>query len=318
MAGSLVPPSNCGNARRTELNGLDRRQLLALGGSSLACWAASAAAGQAIEPIARQASKFKFSLAAYSYRDLLQGASATLTMQDFVDDCARFQLEGTELTSYYFSPDVTDDELRRLRRHCFRQGLEVSGTAIGNDFGFAPGEQREAQLQQAKRWIERAAVLGAPVIRIFAGHAHEGQSAEQTHKLMVAAIEECCAYAGQHGVHLALENHGGPTSTAAGLLKIVRDVQSEWFGVNLDTGNFAGPDGYGQIEQVAPYAVNVQVKVSLTGPQGERAPTDFARIAGILRAANYRGYVVLEFEEDGDPRSECPRILDQIRAAMTG
>lgn len=318
MADSPVPQSNCGHVRRTELSRLDRRQLLALGASSLSCWAASAGVVEAIEPIARHAPKFKFSLAAYSYRELLQGAGTSLTLHDFVDDCARFQLEGTELTSYYFSPDVTDDDLRRLRRHCFRQGLEVSGTAIGNDFGFAPGEQREAQLRQAKRWIERAAVLGAPVIRIFAGHGHDGQSADQTHQLMVAAIEECCAYAGQYGVHLALENHGGPTATAEGLLKFVRDVQSDWFGVNLDTGNFAGPDGYAQIEQVAPYAVNVQVKVSLTGDQGERAPTDFARIAGILRAANYRGFVVLEFEEAGDPRTECPRILDQIRAAMSG
>ena len=25
---------------------------------------------------------------------------------------------------------------------------------------------------------------------------------------MVSAIEECCDYAGKHGVHLALENHG--------------------------------------------------------------------------------------------------------------
>ena len=42
---------------------------------------------------------------------------------------------------------------------------------------------------------------------------------------MVSAIEECCDYAGKHGVYLALENHGGPTATADGLLKFVHDVE---------------------------------------------------------------------------------------------
>ena len=59
----------------------------------------------AIEPIERHGGpKFKFSLAAYSYRDLLTGKTPQLTLDDFIDDCAKMQLEGTELTSYYF-PD---------------------------------------------------------------------------------------------------------------------------------------------------------------------------------------------------------------------
>src|SRR5205809_7789109 len=81
----------------------------------------------AIEPIARNGqSKFKFSLAAYSYRDLLlpkQGKEPQLTLKDFVDDCAKFGLEGTELTSYYFPKETTDDYLHALRRQCFRLGL---------------------------------------------------------------------------------------------------------------------------------------------------------------------------------------------------
>ena len=58
--------------------------------------AAGAAVGfasrsEAIEPITRVAGPhFKFSLAAYSYRDLLLGPNAKLTLADFIDDCARF------------------------------------------------------------------------------------------------------------------------------------------------------------------------------------------------------------------------------------
>ena len=57
----------------------------------------------AIEPVQRNGTaKFKFSLAGYSYRDLLTGNPPKLTLDDFIADCAKMGLEGTELTSYYF------------------------------------------------------------------------------------------------------------------------------------------------------------------------------------------------------------------------
>ena len=97
---------------------------------------------------------------------------------------------------------------------------------------------------------------------------------------------------------------------------MVRQVESPWFGVNLDTGNFHSEDVYADLERVAPYALNVQVKVTVSGPDGKRQPTDLARLAGMLRNAHYRGYIVLEYEEAGDPRQECQRYLPQLRQAF--
>lgn len=271
----------------------------------------------AVPPIARPgAAKFKFSLAAYSYRNLLSGKSQSLTMADFVRDCAAMGLEGTELTSYYFPKDVTPDYLRSLKKLCFELGLDVSGTAVGNDFGHPAGEKRQQQIELVKRWVDYSEILGAPAIRIFAGHAQGGASPEVTHKLMVDGIEECCEYAGQHGVFLALENHGGPTATADGLLSFVRDVKSPWFAVNLDTGNFRSDDVYGDLAKVAPYAVNVQVKVVVQGTDGKKQPMDYAKLSKLLRDSGYRGYIVLEYEEAGDPRTECPKHLDEMRKAF--
>ena len=280
----------------------------------------AALGGERVNPAAPHVgpSRFQFSLAAYSYRSLLQGDPPRLTMFDFVDDCVRFGLQGTELTSYYFPDRVSDDYLRDLKRHCFRQGINISGTAIRCDFGVPAGAARDQEIRDVKAWIDRAHVLGAPVIRIFAGHKPEGQSARQTHELIVSGISECCEYAGDRGVHLALENHGGPTATADGLLAIVRDIDSPWFGVNLDTGNFRVDNVYDQLEAAAAHAINVQVKVVTSDSNGQKSPADFARIADILRAANYRGYVVLEFEEEGDPRRECPRYLGELRKAFGG
>jgi sugar phosphate isomerase/epimerase len=292
-----------------------------MGAGAIALATGGHRSAKAIEPIARGGRpKFKFSLAGYSYRDLLKPnnkfAKEALTLADFVNDCAKMQLDGTELTSYYFPSPVSDGYLAELRRHCFRLGLDVSGTAVGNDFCHPPGQRRDREIASVKSWIDHAAVLGAPVIRIFSGSVKPKQAPEEAHRLAVAGMEECCDYAGKRGIHLALENHGGLTATAAGMLKLVKDVQSPWFGVNFDSGNFHNEDVYAELAEIAPYAINAQIKV-VVSPRGQRKqPADFKRLAKILVDAGYRGYIVLEYEESGDPRVECPKYVEQIREAF--
>jgi sugar phosphate isomerase/epimerase len=227
------------------------------------------------------------------------------------------QLEGTELTAYYFPTPLTDEYLADLRRHCFRLGLDVSGSAVGNDFCHPSGAERTKQIASVKQWVDHMAVLGAPVIRIFSGSVKKNQTEEEAHRLAVEAIEECCQHAGQHGIHLALENHGGLTATPEGLLKLVKDVKSPWFGVNLDSGNFRGKDVYAELEEIAPYAINVQIKVVVSPAGQRRQPSDFKRLAKILSTTGYRGYIVLEYEETNeDPRTACPKFINQIREAF--
>jgi sugar phosphate isomerase/epimerase len=290
--------------------------------SSLAAIAAGLAASDtrnvhAIEPIGRTpGAHFKFSLAAYSYRDLLQAKPPRVTLEDFIDDCAKFGLEGTELTSYYFPDDPAPEYFRQLKAAAFRRGLDISGTAVGNDFCVPPGERRTREIAHVKRWIEYADLMDAPVIRIFSGGVNEDQSAEDARRLAVEAIEECCEHAGKYGIFLALENHGGLTTKVDDMLAMVRDVQSPWFGVNMDTGNFRSADVYGDLAKLAPYTLNVQVKVMIHPDGQPRQSSDYHRLAKILREAGYRGYVVLEFEESGDPREECRKHIDRLRDAF--
>lgn len=268
-----------------------------------------------IPPIERvEGHKFKYSLAAYSYRDLLTGNPPELTLFDFVDDCAKMGLEGTELTSYYFPPEFGNEYLLKLKKYCFDQGLDISGTAVGNDFGVSDSGKLQEQITSVKKWIDHASVLGAPVIRIFAGQVDVADE-QKSRRQMVSAMEDCCEYAGTKGISLALENHGGPTATVEGLLQFVHEVKSPWFGINLDTGNFHSDDIYGDLARVAPYTLNVQVKVQTSGPDGKVTPTDYPRLGKILKDSGYRGYVVLEYESEGDPRIACPRAIEALRGS---
>ncbi len=110
------------------LESTDRRRFLTA--SLTAATALAAAPVRAIGPITRvPGHQFKLSLAAYSYRDLLTENPPKLSLSDFIEDCARFGLEGTELTSYYFPDPLEASYLRQLKGECFRQGLDISGTA---------------------------------------------------------------------------------------------------------------------------------------------------------------------------------------------
>ena len=299
------------------MTAMHRRRFLqqATWASAAACLPVALARG--IEPIRRDGkAKFKFSLAAYSYRDLLTGDQPKLSMADFIADCAKLQLDGAELTSYYFPSNPTDEYLRQLKELCFRLGLDVSGTAVGNDFCHPAGPKRDEQTQLVKTWIDRAEILGAPVIRIFSGAARDGLTEADARKLAIEGIEECCDYAGRHGVYLARENHGGLTAKADGMLEIVKAVRSPWFGVNLDTGNFHSKDVYAELAQLAPYAMNVQIKVVVQPEGGGKQPADYSRLASILKDSGYRGYIVLEYEENEDPREACPRHVEELRRAF--
>ena len=63
-----------------------------------------------------------------------------------------------------------------------------------------------------------------------------------------------------------------------------------------------------------PVGAYAEVKIHPAGKSPENS--DFKQLAKILRSAGYRGYIVLEFEETGDPRAECRRYLDELRAAF--
>jgi len=272
----------------------------------------------AIDPIRRRAgSHMKLSLAAYSFRDQLAGPKRSMTLEDFVDLCADYGLDGTELTSYYFPDPVTPEYLHRLRRRAFLSGLSVSGTAIRNTFTHPPGERLNQEIAHVQKWVDYAAEMGAPVIRIFAGDVQKGTTEVQARGWCIDAIRRCCDYAGKRGVILGLENHGGIVTTADQILSIVRAVDSEWFGVNWDSGNFPGPDPYAALARTAPYAVTAQVKTEIASTGRTRVAADLGRIISILRDAGYRGFVALEYEADEDPRNAVPRHLTELRRLIS-
>jgi sugar phosphate isomerase/epimerase len=272
----------------------------------------------AVGPIGRtRPSHLKLSLAAYSFRDHLTGPNKTMDLFGFVDLAADLGLDAVEPTSYYFPEDVPADYLHRLKQHAFLLGLDISGTAVMNDFCLPPGPEADKELGHVRTWIHRAAELDAPTLRLLSGNWLQGTPESELEGRVVQRINSLLPHAAEKGVTLALENHGGGvTVTAEQLLRLVRQVEGPNFGVNLDTGNFHGKDPYEEIAETAPYAVNVQVKTEIRRMGRSKEPADLARVVGILREAHYSGYVVLEYNAPDDPRTAVPRSIKALRSLI--
>lgn len=234
-------------------------------------------------------------------------------MFDFIDYCADHGCAGAELTSYFFPPEFDEAYLLKLKRHAYLRGVAISGTAVGNVFTHPEGAKRREQVEYVKDWIRHAAVMGAPHIRVFAGKAPKGMSQEEAEKNFLECYKECLELAAEKGVFLGLENHGGIVAEADALVKLIKAVDSPWAGINLDGGNFHTEDPYGDLAKIAPYAVNVQMKMMLRRKgETKKEPVDLPRFLKILRDANYQGWFILEYEEEEDAEKAVPRILKEL------
>jgi len=301
---------------------LSRRDFLAktilssAGITALSCLSGNT---HAVSPIQRKfGSRMKLSCTAYSYRKYLQEESPpSMTMEDFLDECARMGLGAAEPTSYYFPDPLTEKYLLRYKRKAFLLGLDLSDLGIRNTFTYPPGPEREKNLQHVKQWVDYAAILGIPSLRIFAGDAPKGVSQNQAIQWCIETTEEACRYSGKQGIFLAMENHWGIVPDAESLLRIVHGVKSDWFGVSLDTGNFSTKDPYAEMAKVAPYAVNVQIKVEVSTPGGGKTKADFSRIIGLLGEAGYRGYVALDYESTREPKEDIPRHIERLQKILS-
>ena len=293
-----------------------RRQFLHSAVAAGTGFALASRPAEAIEPIRRSGkSLIKLSIAGYSYRQYLGlniKPKPPMTLEDFAETAAGMDLPAIEPTAYYF-PETTPEYLARLKGKCTRLGLDISGTAIGNNFCTSDPAKLKDQMAYVKKWVEHSSFLGAKTCRIFAGGVDKGDTEEKARARCIEAIQEACDYAAKFGVYLALENHGGIVTTIDQTLALVKAVKHDWFGVNWDTGNFHSADPYGDLEKLAPYAVVVQMKTEIQRAGQKKEAADLKRKIDILRSAGYRGYVALEYEAAEDPKTAIPRHVETLK-----
>ena len=261
--------------------------------------------------------KIKLSLNAYSFNAALR--QSEMTLDDLLPFCAQEGFDAVDPTGYYFPgyPKAPPDEyLYEFKRKAHLLGLDISGTGVRNDFASPDASQRRRDIALIKDWIQVAARLGAPLVRVFAGkRVPDGFSWQQTADWMASALRECAEFGARYGVFIALQNHAGFLKTADDVLTLLRLVDSKWLGVHLDIGSFPTADPYQEIRRVAPYAINWQIKEKIKTDRGP-LETDLKKVFTIVREANYRGYVCIETLGPGDAKAKVRRFLEKVHLAL--
>jgi sugar phosphate isomerase/epimerase len=305
---------------------ISRRDILK--GASLLAFRgiAGAAAGKQV---------LKTSLNAYSFNkmlnDKIKGRGEGITLIQVMEFAAKNKFEGFDATGYFFPgyPERPSDAyIDGFRKRAADLGIGISGTGVRNNFTTADKAVRDEGVKHIKEFVEVAARLGAPVIRVFADtqmraqnwhSVSGGKTRQEVQDYIAAALHECAEHGAKYKVKIGVQNHGDFLETGEQLMTLVKAVGSPWCGPIVDTGYFKSSDPYADMALVAPHAVNWQVKQSPLGEDSE-VPTDLGKLLTIVRKSGYSGYLPIEtLSPQGkpyDPFTLVPSFLKQLRDAI--
>jgi L-ribulose-5-phosphate 3-epimerase len=312
-----------------------RREFLA---ASLAAGSGLLAAPRVVAaPAPARKPSVRLAVASYSYWHF---RTAKVSIETVIEQAAALGVPGVDIL--HRQMDIPEKEpltaahrsyLQRLKRHAFRHGVSLVCLSIHQDFVDPSADYLRGQVEHTLKCIEIAAALGIPCIRLNSGRWNTivsfddlmkargeepilpGHTEDEGFKWCQDCIERCLPRAAELGVVLALENHWGLTRTPAGLLRLVNAVNSPWLGALMDTGNFL-EDPYAKLAAIAPKTVFVQAKTYFGGGEWYSLDLDYARIAKILAAANYTGWVSLEMEGKEHADTAVPKSLEVLRKAF--
>lgn len=201
-----------------------------------------------------------------------------------------------------------------------------SGRFHGLDGGRYHGAERELA-----RWIDTAARLGHEVLRITAGSpASRGDElAEVLVERLVGPVRRACDRAADHGLRLALENHGD--LRVADIKSLFEQVdRPDTLGVCLDNVNLirVGDDMAEGTHALAPWTLLVQLKDHLAGdptvPGGPvctalgEGVADLDALIAILNGAGFHGPVCVELATLGTDEVDELAMIERSVAWLRG
>lgn len=289
---------------------------------------ASPAAGQ-ILPAPKSSPAPRFCVSTYSYWHFQR---EKYPIEKVIDHAAQLGFDGVELLHRQMTNE-SPEYLNRIKRSALLNGLALPMFSIHQDFVSPWADERGQAIRHTEYGIGLAAKLGCQGVRINSGRWRTIRLFDELMKVKgdeppipgyneadgiawcIESIRACLPAAERAGVMLLLENHWGMTMKTDNLMKIVDGVNSPWLGINLDIGNFPG-DPYPEIEKIAPRAAYIHFKTYYGGGEYYTLQLDYRRIAGILRAAKYQGYISLEMEGKESPETAVAKSLDVMRNAF--
>ena len=181
-----------------------------------------------------------------------------VSLVDFAGFVGReYGLTSLELIHMSF-PSTESAYLERLRAAVEAAGATVENVPIDvGDICEPDPEKRATYIREIKMWMVAAAAIGSRAIRVNTGPAREGSDA------LALAVESCTHlvdHAGNLGLSVLIENHGGISDDPEMLTRLIEDVSTERMGACPDFGGFEESVRYEGLEKLMPLAKLVHAK----------------------------------------------------------
>jgi sugar phosphate isomerase/epimerase len=184
-------------------------------------------------------------------------------------------------------------------------------------------KERLASVDNHKKWIEAAKILGCLTVRV---NLHGAGSAEDRKKASIDALNRLGEFSKPLQINVVVENHGSVTSNGEWLADVMKQVGRDNVGTLPDFGNFciSHPWGtiqegctdmydiYNGIQQLLPYAKGVSAKTYDFGSNGEQPLMDYKRLIDIVKASGFKGYIGIEYEGINQPEDEGVRNTQKL------
>jgi L-ribulose-5-phosphate 3-epimerase len=230
-----------------------------------------------------------------------------------------FGIEAIELVNTFF-PSPQYRFLLDLKKRAAEHEVKILLIMCDGEGDMAHTDKKE-RLQAVlnhHKWVDIAAVLGCHSIRCNSGHGQAGD--EEAIKQCADSFARLVEYAKKSKINVIIENHGGLSSHADSLIKVMKIVNSPYFGTLPDFGNFPKEvDKYEAVRRMMPYAKAVSAKCYDFDEEGNETTIDFGKMMKIVTDAGYKGYVGIEYEgrrlSEGEGIMAAKKLLERLRGA---
>jgi len=266
---------------------------------------------------------FKISLAQWSlHRRLFSRAEPKMDNLDFAKEARGFGIEAVEYVNQFFMDKAKDtdylSEMKKRAEDNDVKSLLIMCDSEGN-LGDPDSKRRGETVENHYKWVEAAKFLGCHSIRV---NAYSQGSDEQQMNLVADGLRRLSEFAADHKINVIVENHGGLSSNSKWLTGAIKKVDLPNCGTLPDFGNFPPEtDRYEAVKALMPYAKAVSAKSYDFDEQGNETKIDYYRMMDIVLAADYHGYVGIEYEgnrlSENDGILATKHLLEKIRTQCT-
>ncbi|CAG5000426.1 hypothetical protein DYBT9275_02461 [Dyadobacter sp. CECT 9275] len=208
------------------------------------------------------------------------------------------------------------EHIRATKKMIEDRGIKIVSLDSSAKMHFADPAKRQANLDEARRFIDLAKELQASYIRVFPEDLPKDQERQQTIDLISKGLLELADYAKGSGVTVLLESHGQVVSKDI-LSEIMKAAEHRQVGMIWDIVNMwsvtkeAPAEVYAQLKK---YIRHIHVKDAVWVEGKEKFVKIGEGIAPLteafkaLQAGGYKGYYSFEWEKRWHPEIEDPEI----------